>query len=115
MGQRILHLSPDMGFNDGRSYYVFLLLKYLKRNGHEVFLCTNNTESKEKVLGYGPGFICIDTLSDKKKILNSISALSKIVKENKIEIIHSHHRYYEFLANSVRLKTDVKTVFTAWV
>ncbi|HQY22021.1 MAG TPA: glycosyltransferase family 4 protein [Ignavibacteria bacterium] len=113
MVQRILHLSPDVGFNDGRSYYVFLLLKYLKRNGQKVFLCTNNTESRERILRYGAGFISIDTLSDKKKILNSISALSKIVKENKIEIIHSHHRYYEFLANAVRLKTGVKTVFTA--
>lgn len=102
-----------MGFNDGRSYYVYLLLKYLKRNGHDVFLCTNKSESEERVCGYGAGFICIETLSDKKRILNSISELSKIVKENRIEIIHSHHRYYELLANSVRLKTGVKTVFTA--
>ncbi|HRI85075.1 MAG TPA: glycosyltransferase family 4 protein, partial [Ignavibacteria bacterium] len=113
MKRRILHISPDMGYNDGRSYYVYLLLKYLKRNGHEVFLCSNNPEAKERISDTGAEFFLMKELGDKKKLLKGKSVLTDFVEKKRIEVIHSHHRFSEFIANSVRKKTGVKTVFTA--
>jgi len=102
-----------MGYNDGRSYYVYLLLKYLKRNGHEVFLCSDNSDAEERIADTGAHFFLMKELVDKKKLLKGKSVLTDFVKKERIDIIHSHHRFSEFIANSVRKKTGVKTVFTA--
>lgn len=48
-----------------------------------------------------------------KGIINSISKLYKIVKEDKIEIIHSHHRYTTALANLVFMfDKNIKVIHT---
>ncbi|MBK8982265.1 MAG: glycosyltransferase family 4 protein [Ignavibacteria bacterium] len=113
MKQKILHISPEMGYNDGRSYYVYLLLKYLKRNGHEVFLCSDNPEAEEMIADTGADFFLMRELGDKRKMLRGKSVLKDFVLRKRIDVIHSHHRFSEFIANSVRKKTGVKTVFTA--
>lgn len=102
-----------MGFNDGRSYYVYLLLKYLKRNGHEVFLGSNNKDAEERIEGSGAEFIYFEGMSDKMRMMGVKSVLTDFVRQNGVDVIHSHHRYYELLANSVKKETGVKTVFTA--
>lgn len=39
--------------------------------------------------------------------------LNKYIRENKINLIHTHHRYPEFLAYRLSLKNDIKTITTA--
>jgi glycosyltransferase involved in cell wall biosynthesis len=109
----ILHLTPDFNYSDGRSYYIFLLLKYLKKKRHSVFLFTNGGNSFDRINELSVPYFTEGSLSDKYSFLKSVNSISRIVKENKIDIIHSHHRYYELLANTVRKKSKIKTVFTA--
>lgn len=111
----ILHLTPDFNYTDGRSYYVYLLLKYLRRSGHNIFLCTNRGDSFDRLNDEGVPFFTFKKLSDKTSFAKSIRFISDIVKKNEIRIIHSHHRYYELLANSLpqRRKKILHTVFTA--
>ena len=111
----ILHITPDLNYSDGRSYYVYLLLKYLKRNGHNVHLCTNAGDSFSRLRDEGVDYSVKSFLTDKFSLLKSVKYISDIVKKNEIEIIHSHHRYCEILANAVSmtLNRKIKTVFTA--
>lgn len=109
----ILHLTPDFNYSDGRSYYVYLLLKYLKKSGHNVYLFTNGGDSFDRITEYSIPYFTERSLSDKYSFLKSVKSICKIVEENKIDIIHSHHRYYELMANAVRKRIRIKTVFTA--
>lgn len=102
-----------MGFYDGRSYYVHLLLKYQCREGHKIFFVSNNADAGERVSGTGAEFFCMPFLSDKKRMLKARSVLTDFAESEKIDIIHTHHRYYELIANSLKKKLDIKTVFTA--
>lgn len=54
-------------------------------------------------------------LSNKSAFAKSVNLLRDILEECKIEITHSHHRYYELLANSAAVISNrkVKTVATA--
>ncbi|HMQ68379.1 MAG TPA: glycosyltransferase family 4 protein [Ignavibacteria bacterium] len=109
----ILHLTPDFNYSDGRSYYVYLLLKYLKKNKHNVSLLTNSGDSFERIDRYSIPYFTEASLSRRSSFLGSVNRICKIAEENKIDIIHSHHRHYELLANAVKKKLKVKTVFTA--
>ncbi|MEO8447453.1 MAG: glycosyltransferase family 4 protein [bacterium] len=112
MKHRILHLTPDFGYGDGRSYYVYLLLKYLKRSGHDVSLCSNSVTASERLEELSIPFFSLPSLSKKTSFLSSVNSLAGLIKNNRIDIVHSHHRYYELLANSV-VGENFKTVFTA--
>ncbi|MEO6695812.1 MAG: glycosyltransferase family 4 protein [Ignavibacteria bacterium] len=111
----ILHLCPDFNYADGRSYYVFLLLKYLNRNGHNVFLYTNDGDSFERLNDEKISFFTHKQLSSRTSFIKSVSLISGFVKKNNIDIIHSHHRYYELIAGAVSSfnRNKIKTVFTA--
>lgn len=109
MKLRILLITPDFNYVDGRSYYVSLLLKYLKKRGHFVHLATNCGDSLERA---NNDLTLIPAMSSRYSFVSSVSKLTSLVKQHKIDIIHSHHRYYELLANSVPGK-DHKTVSTA--
>lgn len=111
----ILHFTPDFNYGDGRSYYVFLLLKYLKKSGNSVYLFTNGGDSFDRFKDMGITVFIENSFSNKSKFLNSVNLLNKFVTENKIDVIHSHHRYFELIANACRKinKRNVKTVFTS--
>lgn len=109
----ILHLTPDFNYSDGRSYYVYLILKYLKKAGHNVFLCTNKGNSFDRLQDQGIEVFTHDPLSKRSSFLKSLKYISDIAETYNIEIIHSHHRYYELLANSLSRRNKIQTVFTA--
>ena len=109
MKLRILHITPDFNYVDGRSYYASLLMKYLKKRGHFVHLATNSGDSLERI---GSNFSLIPQLSSKYSFVSSVNRLNEIVKKMDINIIHSYHRYYELMANTVSGK-QLKTVSTA--
>ncbi|MBK8551312.1 MAG: glycosyltransferase family 4 protein [Ignavibacteria bacterium] len=109
----ILHLTPDFNYSDGRSYYVYLILKYLKKAGHNVFLCTNDGDSFDRLEDQGIPVFINESLSRKSSFLKSAKYISDIAETHNIDILHSHHRYYELLANSLIKKNKIRTVFTA--
>lgn len=113
MKYNILHLAPDFNLSDGRSYYVYLVLKYLKRTGHNVFLFTNGGNSFKRLNEQEIPVISCPGLSNKYTFLRSLHFLNRIIAENSIELLHSHHRYYELLSNSVKARKKICTVSTA--
>ena len=109
----ILHLTPDFNYSDGRSYYVYLLLKYFKKRGHNVFLLTNGGDSFDRLSESGIPYNADPSLSGKTSFVSSLKKISEKVDSLNIDILHSHHRYFELLANSLKRKRKVKTVFTS--
>lgn len=109
----ILHLTPDFNYSDGRSYYVYLLLKYFKKKGHNVFLMTNRGDSFDRLSESGIPCNVDASLSRKTSFVSSLKKISAKVDSLNIDIIHSHHRYFELLTNSVKKKSKVNTVFTS--
>lgn len=117
MKLNILHITPDFNYACGRSYYVYLLLKYLKKNGHRVFLATNGGDSLDRLDDINVEYGVIRSLKSKNPIsyASCLKALKDIITEKKVEIVHTHHRYQELLGVHVSrlMKKRVKTVFTS--
>lgn len=113
MKYNILHLTPDFNYADGRSYYVYLLSKYLKRRGHNVYLMTNSGDSFDRINEDGIPVIVNKSLSKKSSFLKCLKFIDETVTEYDIQIIHSYHRYYELLAASLPVNKKVHTVSTA--
>ena len=118
MKLNILHITPDFNYACGRSYYVFLLLKYFKANKHNVYLITNGGDSFDRLQDHNIPFITIDELNSRTPfaISKSIKKIKDIVKDNNIDIIHTHHRYTELLglqAARFQKSKKIKTVFTS--
>jgi len=114
----ILHITPDFNYACGRSYYVFLLLKYLKQKKHNVLLVTNKGDSLERLDDYDIPYKLKSSIHSKSLISfpKNINYVSNLIKEHNINIIHTYHRYSELVAvQAARLnrKRKVKTVFTS--
>ncbi len=118
MKLNILHITPDFRYACGRSYYVFLLLKYLKQNNHNVFLITNGGDSFDRLQDYDIPYLEAKSLMSKNPVsyARAISLLRDFVIKKNIDIIHTHHRYCELLAvqvSKIIRKKKVRTVFTS--
>lgn len=113
----ILHITPDFNYASGRSYYVFLLLKYL-RNNHNVYLITNEGDSFDRLNELDVPCKIIKGLKSKNPVsfAKTIRKIREFMIEKDINIVHTHHRYSELAAlNAKNLipSGSVKSVFTS--
>jgi len=113
----ILHITPDFNYACGRSYYVFLLLKYLRHN-YNVYIITNGGDSLDRLEELKIPFKLIQSLKSKNPvaIVKNINEIRAFIKENDINIIHTHHRYSELIglqAKNLIRSNKPKAVFTA--
>lgn len=83
----ILHLTPDFNYSDGRSYYVYLILKYLKKAGHNVFLCTNKGNSFDRLQDQGIEVFTHDPLSKRSSFLKSLKYISDIAETDRKSVV----------------------------
>jgi glycosyltransferase involved in cell wall biosynthesis len=90
-------------------------MKYLKKYGHNTFLCTNGGDSFDRINDFNIPLFISKSFSNRFSFLRSVNMLAGIIAENNIDIIHSHHRYYELIAVAAAglSKRKVQTVFTA--
>lgn len=115
--QRVLHISPNFNYSCGVSKYIYLLFKNSAvSNLLEFHFITNGGDSlkrleeiniKYKIVKFSTGF---------KNIFFIILSFLKVRKyciSNKIDIIHTHHRFPELLAFFISKTLNVKTVTTA--
>ena len=95
----ILHITPDFNYACGRSYYVFLLLKYMHKK-HNVHLITNGGDSFERLDELNIKYTKLKGLKSKNPITiaKNINLIKKYITENNIHIVHTHHRLAELLA-----------------
>ena len=118
MRLNILHITPDFNYACGRSYYVFLLLKYLKKEKHNVMLLTNGGDSLDRLEDEGIRYLIVKDLHSKNIIpfIKNVNYIKSIIRENNISIVHTHHRFSEFLAVQAERLTrgkKVKTILTS--
>lgn len=118
MRLNILHITPDFNYACGRSYYVYLLMKYFKKRRHHPILITNSGDSIDRLKDIKADFKIIKSLHSRNPLLfaKNVAEVNKIIIDNNIHIIHTHHRFSELLAiQSVNLlnNSNIKTVFTA--
>lgn len=117
MRLNVLHITPDFNYACGRSYYVFLLMKYLKRK-HNVCLITNGGDSFDRLAEEDISFRIIKGLNSRNPITfgRNIKSVRSFVIENGIDIIHTHHRLAELIGNKAIMflgREKPMTVFTS--
>jgi L-malate glycosyltransferase len=114
----ILHITPNFNYACGRSYYAFLLVKYLHQRNHNVLLLTNKGDSLDRLEDNDIPYRLKNSIHAKGPLsfTKNLNFITSLIKEQNIDIIHTYHRYSELLANqAVRLyrRKKVKTVFTS--
>ncbi|MDP3788945.1 MAG: glycosyltransferase family 4 protein [Candidatus Omnitrophota bacterium] len=91
---RILQLTTHLNIG-GIGIYVTNLSKALKDRGHTVFIASSGGNLEDRIAGYDiPHFkLDINTKSElNPKVFKSSIALKKIIKDEKIDLIHAHTR-----------------------
>lgn len=115
--KKILHLSPDFNYSCGVSKLVYLTLKYFNdKEDYELHFITNGGDSLERVeelknvnlklLKFTRG---IKNIFFNKKFYNEVK---NYCVEKRINIIHTYHRYPEYVAAKVSDELKIKSVGT---
>ncbi len=112
----ILHISPYFNYACGVSKYLTLILRELKNYSNiRLHFITNSGDGLERLKKIGIEPILMNFTSGLKNIFyvkNNLKRLEQFCIENEIDIIHTHHRYPEFLANQLKKKLNIKTIST---
>lgn len=112
----ILHISIDFNYSCGVSKYVFSLLKIFGQDqAYQIFFITNGGDALDRVSALNVKLTVVNFSKGLKNIFNfypNLRTLRRFCIQNKIDIIHTHHRYPEFLAHMVTKGTNIKTVST---
>jgi glycosyltransferase involved in cell wall biosynthesis len=114
---RILHITPDFNYSCGRSKLVYLYLKYFSSHpDYDVHFITNGGDSLERLKEIPELNIQrINFSTGVKNILYIVkfySDLKTYTIKNKIDIIHTHHRFPEMIAVKLSRKFNLNTVFS---
>lgn len=91
-------------------------MKYLAGKNN-VYLLSNGGDSFDRLEDFGLKYTVIRGLHSKNPITfaNNITKVKKFVRENKIDLIHTHHRLSELIATRIKKSPSfkVKTIFTS--
>lgn len=113
----ILHISPDFNYACGVSKYVFELLQHFNnQKGYNVYFITNGGDALSKLKSENIKYKLLPFSKGWKNIFYfpfNYLALRRFCVENKIDIIHTHHRYPEFVSNLIKKRFNIKTITTA--
>ncbi len=110
-------ICPDIGIDFGRSKVIFNMIYYLCNNkpDYSLVLITNKESilTDYQNLKIKTKFIPI-SLSKRNfyNFFKSIFSLYRIIKINKLDIVHSHHRYSDLILSIVNVFGIVKTIST---
>jgi L-malate glycosyltransferase len=107
---RVLHLQPKLNLACGISRTIAQIIK----NSTPDFKHHIITMGGDGLERFDSINVNIETLkTDRKSLLGTfrtIKFIYRFVKQNSIDIIHSHHRYFDILARSIKSITKIKTV-----
>ncbi len=116
--RNVLHISPDFNYSCGVSKLVYLTLSYFDNNPTiKNHFITNGGDSIERLgkiknvnfkqIKFGRG---LSNIFYYNKFYN---AVQDYCIENKIDIIHSYHRFPELISNKIASNLKLKTVTSA--
>lgn len=104
---KILFIVPSFTKTDGRSYYTYLLIKYLSQNNINCFLLTDIESDTSRFIPLGIKIYQSDIMSKNPlSVFRNINLINSIQKENSIDIIHNSHRFTELLASLAKSKNN---------
>ena len=113
----ILYISPDFDYTCGVSRYVNQCLQHFSERDHfNVHFITNRGDSLDRISGNkNIKLHLLDFEKDHKnpfKLIKDFFRLLSYCKKNKIDIIHTHHRYPELISVLVSKIIGVKNITT---
>lgn len=116
MKTNLLYISPDFNHSCGVSRNVYQCLIHFSSDlYYNVHFITNGGDSLERLNGLNVNTHIINFKKNHKNIFYLIRdsiRLYSYCKKNKIDIIHTHHRYPELLSVLVSMFTGIKTITT---
>jgi len=114
--KNILYLSPHFNLASGVSKHVFTLLTSEKlKKEFNLYFITNGGDALSKLDKAKVNYFLMDFKIDKFfhfDFFRNKKQLEGFCAEKEIHLIHSHHRYPEYLAYTIRKSTGIKTVMT---
>jgi len=99
----------------GITSYCLTLAAGLKQKGHQVYVASSGGEVLPKFEGVGISYIHVPLNTKKEispKIIFCAAKLSSIIREKKIELIHSHSRTTQVLGCLLEKLTGARHIFT---
>lgn len=111
----ILYLNNTMNFGGGVQKCIVQLNKKFNNHGNTVISASSGGEYAEELDRYGIRHYNIINPENKGivSMIRNLIKIRQIVKDNKIEIIHSHHRMTTFYAKIISKTIKVKVIHTA--
>jgi glycosyltransferase involved in cell wall biosynthesis len=115
--KKILHITPDFNYSCGRSKLVYLYLKHFNQQiDYETHFITNGGDSLERLREFPSlKFEELNFSTGLKNIFYGGSFYRKLKEyliNNKIDLVHTHHRFPELISNLIAKSLNVKTVFS---
>ncbi|MBE0572364.1 MAG: glycosyltransferase family 4 protein [Ignavibacteriaceae bacterium] len=116
--KNILHITPNFNYSCGRSKLAFLYLKYFGGiDNYKTHFITNGGDALSRLneipnlhferFDFSTGF---RNLIYKSYLYRS---LKQYVLNNEIGLIHTHHRFAEFIATKIGTELNIKTITSA--
>lgn len=116
--KNILYITPDFNYSCGRSKLAFMYLKYFSsKKDYKVHFITNGGDSLDRlndlsnlnyqILKFSTGY---------KNVLykrNFYRSLKDYIIRNKINLIHTHHRFPELISTRIGKELNIKTITSA--
>lgn len=112
----IFFVSIEFNFCCGISQSIFSLSRELKNRGHKIILGAPEGTMVNDYIKYGLDFVSIPIWPQQKNVNNiwtSIYRIRKVIKEHKVDVIHSHNRLADFFSLTANLLLNIPTVTTA--
>lgn len=99
----------------GTEKIIIQLCEVLQKAGHKVIVCAEGGKNEETIHQMGIEFYKIPDmqLKNPKDALKIISVINKIVRNEKIDIIHVHHRMAAFYCQIMGLSKKCKLMATS--
>jgi len=112
----ILIISPDFNFACGVSKHVFELLKHFdSKKEYTVYFITNGGDALSKLDKHSIEYTLLRFSKGWRNIFYLVYnyfRLKSFCIKNKIDIIHTHHRYPELLSTIIAKRLNIKTITT---
>jgi glycosyltransferase involved in cell wall biosynthesis len=115
--KKILHISPDFNYSCGVSKLVYLTLLYFNdKEDYECHFITNGGDSLERLDDLTKIKIRVNKFSRGIKNIffakNFYKNVKEYCKDSDINLIHTYHRFPEYIATRVSRETKIKSVGT---
>lgn len=113
--KRVLQLGKNFNYGGTETVILNLCNGFYDDKNIDIILCTSGGELEAKLNNKNIKHIKINDISEKSfsNFLSIFKTIRKVVKNEKIDIIHSHHRLLTIIANFVTLGMRTKVIHTA--